>query len=148
MGAYAVLSIGIGTLVSGVIPISVLVAEGGIPSAPLGPTLMTALLGFVVSGLSSSLVVFTAIGFARVAARASSVLGRAAIITTGVTGGVGIVVLPLCISLDGTGPLIGGAALVTLGTALALAGGALAPWRYGFARPTSSAQATTDPVPA
>lgn len=134
-GSYALVSIGVGTLVCGIVPIALFSVEGGIGFVPLAQTLMTALLAFVVSGFACTLVVLTAVGFARVAERAATVVGRAAIITVGVASGMSLVVLPLLFALDGTAVVIGIAALVIVGTALALAGGALAPWRHGFARP-------------
>ena len=147
-GSYAAFSIGVGTLVSGVIPISVVASDGGFVNAPIVPTLITSLVGFVISAVSNTLVVLTAVGFARVAERAASVAGRAVIITAGVAGGVGLVIIPLFVALDGPGPAIGATALVILGTALALAGGALAPWRYGFARPDRIHQAELTPPAA
>lgn len=149
-GSYAVFSIGVGTLLSGVVPFVLFGVEGGIGYVPLAQTLMTALVAFVVSGLACTVIVLTAVGFARVAERAATISGRAAIITAGVAGGTSLVVIPLFVALDGPGPVIGATALVIFGTALALAGGALAPWRYGFARPerddhADSANATEIP---
>ncbi len=138
-GPFALYCIGVGTLASGVVIVGTVAATGGFMFAPVFPTILAFIVGFLVSAVSSSLIVLTAVGFARVAERASTVVGRAAIIAGGVAGGVGVVVLPPTLAIYGQGPTVGLTALVIVGTALALAGGALAPWRYGFARPIDPA---------
>lgn len=81
---FALVSIGVGTLASGASMVGALAASGGFVDAPVTPTIITALVSFFVCAVSSTLIVLTAIGFARVAERASTVAGRAAIITGGV----------------------------------------------------------------
>lgn len=132
-GPFALFSVGVGTLASGVAIVAQVAATGGFVDAPVGPTVVVFIVGFLVSAVSSSLIVLTAVGFARVAERASTVVGRAVIIAGGVAGGVGVVVLPPTLAIYGPGSAVVLTALVIVGTALALAGGALAPWRYGFA---------------
>ncbi|MGY6497763.1 MAG: hypothetical protein ACXIUP_06005 [Microcella sp.] len=144
---FALVSIGVGTLASGASIVGALAASGGFVDAPVTPTIITALVSFFVCAVSSTLIVLTAIGFARVAERASTVTGRGAIITGGVAGGVGVVVVPLFLALYGFSPTAGVAALAIVATALALAGGALAPWRFGFARPTHAAATENLRVP-
>lgn len=83
--------------------------------------------------LVSALATLTAVAFAHLSRRASTTFVRALIIVGGLTLSVSLVTAPLLVELRWPPAAIAGFVAIIVLIALALAGGALAPWRYGFA---------------
>lgn len=83
--------------------------------------------------LVSALATLTAVAFAQLSRRASTTRVRALIIVGGFTLSVSLVTVPVLVELRWPPAGIAGFVAIIVLIALAFAGGALAPWRYGFA---------------
>jgi len=130
---YAVVSIASAMLVGAAF--ALYAATIASPIAP-GSVLSTSWLIAIGAGatfLVTSVMVVTAVAFAHLARLTKTAPVRTLIIVGGLTLSVSLVTVPLLVEVSWPLAAIAGFVVMVALIGLALAGGALAPWRYGFA---------------
>lgn len=144
---FVLLSGGVGAFIAGLVAIMVFAMFDMFDLSSGEDALVVA--GFLIGGglfafVSSGLVALTAVAFAAAARRTARVGVRALIIGFGTAGAVSVVTVAWAFLFEN--PEFAVVSIVfNLLTGFALAGGALAPWRFGFARPAPAEQPVAAP---
>lgn len=138
-GAYALVSIGAGTVLVVALGLWFMAVMGSATGLGWWPFLPAAFMGGFLGFWCVVLVVFVAIGFARLAQRAVHLTSRFVIIAGGVLLSLTLVTTgPLALAGYPADALLPFPVIASV-PAVLLAAAAVAPWRYGFARPIDPA---------
>lgn len=143
---FVAFSSAVGALVAGCVAVPLFFTVGIFADGNGGAGFLYLVAGGIVSALLSGAVAVTAVGFAAVARRVSYRWLRALIIWWGTAAAVSVITVPYSlVTFDATFAL--STVILNVVSGLALAGGALAPWRYGFARPEHTLPTDAPRVP-